>query len=307
MSKEFTKSFDDSPLHVYYIKLDLEDDGTYSPDIQKFSDELFYDLPSFAFGSKQVEKVIQDETSKGVGIAEVIQKLGVKSARMLYDVSEMRDAIEYYKTNPVEDKYLKKGEFGELLLYHFLKEYHNTDNLISKIYFKDTANMPAHGFDAVHLDVENKTIWLGESKLYKDKNSAMTALAGDVEEHFNRNFFNSEFMTITNRVKDENLVQDEWVRKIIDPDTETFEKLAKINIALFAGFDSKIFENYSPKLSGEFLEKLKKEVSSLQKSFEDKNKSSWKDDLNIYLIFFPMVSKNDVVSHLHKKLIGRAM
>ena len=86
MSKEFTKSFDDSPLHVYYIRLDLEDDGTYSPDIQKFSDELFYDLPSFAFGSKQVEKVIQDETSKGVGIAEVIQKLGVKSARMLYDV-----------------------------------------------------------------------------------------------------------------------------------------------------------------------------------------------------------------------------
>ncbi|WP_195212876.1 hypothetical protein [Lactococcus garvieae] len=52
MSKEFTKSFDDSPLHVYYIRLDLEDDGTYSPDIQKFSDELFYDLPSFAFGSK---------------------------------------------------------------------------------------------------------------------------------------------------------------------------------------------------------------------------------------------------------------
>ena len=85
MSKEFTKSFDDSPLHVYYIRLDLEDDGTYSPDIQKFSDELFYDLPSFAFGSKQVEKVIQTNFKRS-RIAEVIQKLGVKSARMLYDV-----------------------------------------------------------------------------------------------------------------------------------------------------------------------------------------------------------------------------
>ena len=39
--------------------------------------------------------------------------------------------------------------------------------------------------DAVHLDVENKTIWLENLNFIKIK---MTALAGDVEEHFNRNF-----------------------------------------------------------------------------------------------------------------------
>ena len=47
-------------------------------------------------------------------------------------------------------------------------------------------------------------------------------------------------MTLLIVKKMKNLVQDEWVRKI-DPDTETFEKISKNNIALFAGFDSKIF------------------------------------------------------------------
>jgi len=36
-----------------------------------------------------------------------------------------------------EDKYIKRGEFGELLLYHLLHEYFGADALISKIYFKD--------------------------------------------------------------------------------------------------------------------------------------------------------------------------
>lgn len=44
-----------------------------------------------------------------------------------------------------------KKEFIELLLHLLLREYKHTIPLISKVYFKDSAGVPAHGFDAVHI------------------------------------------------------------------------------------------------------------------------------------------------------------
>lgn len=56
-------------------------------------------------------------------------------------------ALTVYTT----DKYKRRGEFGELILHLLLRDFHNTIPLISTIYFRDSPNVPAHGFDGVHI------------------------------------------------------------------------------------------------------------------------------------------------------------
>lgn len=290
-------------LHIFYIAFDLFDDGIRQAE-EKFYDELFNDIPTFSLGPDVLNKKL--EKTGPTGIVPILRE----AMKKIYRVPEIREARERYLDNTiVEDKYIRRGEFGELLLYHLLHECFNADALISKIYFKDSANLPPHGFDAVHVDLENKIIWLGESKLYKDGKAAIDALSKDVDEHFNIDFFESEFQIITNRIEGDNYPK--WIEELVDPNKQVLKKLAKINIALFAGFDSEMLNKMSenPTLSENDIEVdnlknvLHTEIAQLNERLDRKiQKHCWKNKLNIYLFLFPMCDKNKFVADLHRKL-----
>lgn len=196
-------------VHTFYIGFDLDDFGKISQVKKKFYDELFDDIASFAFGSHNVMKRIKEPQD--------ISKVQREALRKMYNIPELQEASRYYlESDLVEDKYLKRGEFGELLLYHLLHEYFNADALISKIYFKDSMGLPAHGFDAVHVDSDNQILWIGESKLYSESSSAIDALMKDLEEHFRISFFDSEFVIIENRVHDSDIELDDFMKKLIN-------------------------------------------------------------------------------------------
>jgi len=291
-------------VHVFHIKFDLLDDGLNQVK-GKFNDELFDDIPAFAFGPENMQTKINEK-----GIIPTVRE----AMKKMYAIPEIQDAqMEYLNSSNTEDKYLRRGEFGELLLYHLLHEYFNADALISKIYFKDSAGLPAHGFDAVHVDIESKTLWLGESKLYKKSTSAIDELVKDVigftdskgkkhMGHFSTDFFNSEFQIITNRVHDANVEYPEFIKNLIDPNTRTLDKLANINIALFAGFDSDAIKTYDEDF---FQAKLHDEVEILRlranKGLKD---HPWNKHLNVFLFLFPLDDKRAFVSSLHQKLKG---
>lgn len=284
-------------LHVFYISFDLDDNGDYVQIKSEFYNELFNDITSFAFGAKNVMSRIKEPQD--------ITRIQREALRKIYSIPEIKEASDYYlSSNIVEDKYLKRGEFGELMLYHLLHEYFNAEALISKIYFKDSNGLAPHGFDAVHVDSNNRLLWLGESKLYKDGNKAIDALMRDLEEHFNRNFFREEFTIITNRVHDSNMEVDEFIKCLIDPETKVLDKLAKINVALFAGFDSKAISDKN-RNQLQFREKLNGEITRLYNKVEQKRKQhKWNEHLNLYLFLFPLDSKNEFVKDLHCKLKG---
>lgn len=294
----------DEKVHVFYIGFDLLDDGLNQVK-EKFYNELFNDIPAFAFGTDIMNKK-QNESGMVPTVREAMRKL--------YAIPEIQAAQkEYLNSTSTEDKYLRRGEFGELLLYHLLHEYFNADALISKIYFKDSASIPAHGFDAVHVDLENETLWLGESKLYISSTSAIDELVKDVvgfkdkdgkehKGHFNTDFFNSEFQIITNRVHDTGENYPEFIEKLIDPNTKTLDKLANINIALFAGFNSKSLKNFDETT---FSDSLNSEIEKLiSESKEGLSKHPWNQYLNLFLFMFPLDDKRAFVSSLHQKLKG---
>lgn len=282
-------------LHVFYIGFDIDDVGNYVQTKAEFYNELFDDIISFAFGAKNVMSRIKEPQD--------ITKVQREALEKMYSIPEIKEARDYYlDSDIVEDKYLKRGEFGELILYHLLHEYFSADALISKIYFKDSIGLAPHGFDAVHVDVDNKLLWIGESKLYKDANKAIDALMGDLDEHFNRDFFHDEFTIITNRVHDSNVEVDEFVQTLIDPETKVLDKLVNINVALFAAFDS---EAMSIMDHTQFKTKLDTEIQRLRdKANRKSGKHPWNKHLNLFLFLFPLDSKNDFVKDLHLKLKG---
>ena len=115
-------------------------------------------------------------------------------------------------------------------------------------------------------------------------------------------FLNSEFQIITNRVHDSKKQHDDYILKILDPNTKTLDKLAQINIALFAGFESSALKSFD-KIS--FLDDLKQEVIDLEKRAQNQLKShSWYNNMNIFILFFPLDNKREFVSELHQKLKG---
>ncbi|QCT75273.1 DUF1837 domain-containing protein [Macrococcoides canis] len=303
MAKNFTEycKHNDN-LHVFYIGFDLLDNGIGQVK-DKFYNEVFDNLPAFAFG----ESVLKQKISNN-GLVPTLRE----AFNLIYNIPEVKIARDHYINNNVEDKYLKRGEFGELILFHLLKEFFNASSLISKIYFKDSLGLPPHGFDAVHVDVENETIWLGESKLYQDKNRAINELVKDVigythngkeyKGHFCVDFFNSEFQIITNRLNDSKEKYPEFITKLLDSDTKTLDKLAKINIALFAAFDSSVIKNYN-EIS--FEKELREEVEALYKLADKKlTNHPWHNHMNVFLFLFPLDDKMNFVRDLHLKLQG---
>lgn len=291
-------------VHAFYIGFDLLDNGL-EQDKLSFYNELFDDIPAFAFGPEVLE-----EKCNSLGIVPTLRE----ALKNIYAIPEIQEAsIEYLESNNTEDKYIKRGEFGELLLYHLLHEYFDADALISKIYFKDSKSLPAHGFDAVHVDVGNQILWLGESKLYVSGTRAIDELVKDVigftdakgqfhKGHFSTDFFNTEFQIITNRVHGSKYNYPDFIKKLIDPSTKTLDKLASINVALFAGFESSVLESYGTK---EFEDKLSNGISRLKdRSNEGLSTHAWNNNLNLYLFLFPVDNKRELVSALHQKLKG---
>ena len=280
-------------LHIYYISFDLLNNG-HGQVKDKFYNELFDDIPAFAFGTD-----VMNLKKNEIGLVPTVRE----AMNRIYAIKEIQEASrEYLDSKSTEDKYIKRGEFGELLLYHLLHEYFGADALISKIYFKDSAGSVAHGFDAVHVDTTKKIIWLGESKLYKNSSTAVRELAKDVVNHFNINFLDSEFQIITNRIHDSKIDCDDYILKLLDPETKTLDKLASIKVCLFAAFESDSLINFS---KDAFEETLEKEVKKLDKKMNSLlNQHPWINYLDIYLLAFPLDDKREFVSSLHQKLKG---
>ena len=289
-------------LVSYYVGFDLNDEGEMEYRIKEFVKIIINIIPEFAFGYHQGTKT--DNT-------EIITKVS-EAARAIYKIKEFREVSDLYLDDQfldddieIEKKYLKRGEFGELILHFLLKNFHGTVPLISKVYFKDSYGHAVHGFDSVHVHEESKTLWLGESKLYTDGKKGLSALIEDIKEHFNRNYLNDEFSIISKRVKDSGHLEDSaktWL-DLLDSSTKLAEKLNKIVVPLICTYSCDLFHKHSDVDDEDFLLEYQQEVEKLKKHFDDNYKHPWKQNLQVIVILFPVQSKNLLIKKLHEKLI----
>ena len=94
----------------------------------------------------------------------------------------------------------KGSELAEILLYGIMKHYYKALPIVPKIFYKQNSQDNAKGSDSVHLVIENDndfSIWLGESKFYKDLASAMTEAIKSIKDALSTEKIKKENRIIT--------------------------------------------------------------------------------------------------------------
>jgi len=289
----------EADLKTYLVGFDIDDEGENKYRWKELINLLQNVIFEFAFGHH-----LDPDSTK------LIDQLS-DAAKSIYKIEEFRKVKEIYVDNSgyIDDddedlkKYLKKGEFGELILHLILRDFHNTIPLLSKIYFKDSYGVTVHGFDAVHIQPDNKTIWLGESKLYTDGKKGVEALIQDIKEHFQRDYLNNEFVIISKKIEPyDNIPQKEEWLKLMNKKSKLKDVLNSVTIPLLCTYSSNNFTKHNDENLKEFIEDYEKEVRNLKKHFDEKNDHPLKSDLNIILLLFPVQCKNELIRRMHKKL-----
>lgn len=296
--KIITQKINEAELSTFFVGFDINDTGEIQYRIKPLIEKLTHVIHEFAFGFHEGEST--DNT-------EILPKL-IEAAQSIYKIDAFQKVKDLCQegeglADDVEDKYLRRGEFGELILHLLLRDFHNTIPLLSKVYFKDSFGHAVHGFDAVHIEPNTKTLWLGESKLYKDGKAGIRALITDIEEHFKSDYLNSEFLIISKKLKhfDNIPEKDHWI-DLMNKSTKLVDQLTSINIPLLCTYTCDLFKLHSDETSDSFVENYIKEMRELKKYFDENNNHPLKTKLNIILVLFPVQNKVELVKGLHKKL-----
>lgn len=296
--KIISHKINEAELSTFLVGFDLNDDGEKEYRLKPLIDRLTNVMYEFAFGFHDGE--VTDNT-------EILTKL-TEAAKSIYKIDSFQQVKDIYDNNgsiddDVEDKYLRRGEFGELILHLLLRDFYETTPLLSKIYFKDSFGHTVHGFDAIHIQQKTKTLWLGESKLYHSGKKGVKALIQDIEEHFKSDYLNSEFLIVSKKIKhfDNIIDKDHWL-DVMSKSTKLIDQLDTINIPLLCTYNSDLFSNYSDENAKEFLDEYMAEVRELKRYFDENNNHPLKTNLNIILILFPVQNKVELVKALHNKL-----
>ena len=169
------------------INWDFDDSGKKVYMEKDFVSSVMNYLPEYSMGydtdGTQQTRIIGylREVANGVikikRINEIRQYLDQKIPHDQWDP----DILKTYRT---------KGVFSELILHFILRDFKHTIPLISKVYFKDSNAIEAHGFDAVH--VSDDILWLGETKFYNNGEGGIKALVNDLNNHFKKDFSSEE-------------------------------------------------------------------------------------------------------------------
>lgn len=302
--KVITQHISKSDLKAYFVGFDINDANERYYRLNELVNLMEDVIPEFAFGHHEGKYVLRTKT---IGLVR-------EAARSIYRIKDFEEVKKIYVSggsisdDDISKKYLKRGEFGELLLHLLLRDFHNTIPLLSKIYFKDAYNATTHGFDAVHVQPESSTLWLGEAKLYDDGKKGLKALIEDIKEHFKRDYLNSEFAIISKKLKpyDNIYLKNRWL-SLMDEKTKLIDLFRSINIPLLCTYTSPNFTKYNDEHLTQFISDYNAEINDLKKYFDDNNDSPVRTNLNTILLLFPVQSKKDLVKSMHEKLSNLQM
>lgn len=288
----------ETTINGYWVGYDISDTGEYEYRWDPFIRLLLNVIHEFAFGFHEGPYTDNKQTLSKV----------VEAARAIYKITEFQKVrYIYINDNSIqddtEDKYLRRGEFGELILHLLLRDFHNTIPLLSKIYFKDSFGQAVHGFDAVHIEPVKKTLWLGEAKIYFDPKRGISSLIEDIKTHIKSDYLNDEFSIISKKIRllEEVKERDYWLN-LLHNSTKLSDQLLSITIPLLCVYSSDLFNKYNDEDLDNFKKEFQRNIYDIKKYFDDKNDHPLKTKLNIILLLFPIKCKKELIKRLHYKL-----
>jgi len=282
------------------INYDLTDKGRYAYMEDELVDVIMNYLPEYSMGC-------DSKTSSIIELVPLIRE----AAKSLIKIKRIDDIKRYLDNHTPYDQweaevlklYSTKGIFSEMILHFILRDFKKTIPLISKIYFKDSSAIEAHGFDAVHITPEDKTLWLGESKFYNNGKRGLKALIDDLNHHFVKDYLNDQFIIISRALIHNSTLRDEWIVTLSQAKTLS-EKFDMIKIPLLC-----IYEDQFPKQviaavneQGDIDTLCLDHIAELKSYYDTNNSYINKQHVQILLILLPVESKDKIVAKMLEKI-----
>lgn len=282
------------------INFDLTDEGKYSYMDDDFIESVMNYLPEYAMGQDPIP-------SNPVKLIPYLRE-AAKSVIKIKKIDEIKHYLDeetpYQNWDPEVLKiYNSKGIFSELILHFLLREFKNTISLVSKIYFKDSYSHEAHGFDAVHVSVNDNKLWLGETKFYNNGKRGIKALIDDLNTHFKHDYLKEQFVIISRALVHNNELREEWIQKLNET-ARLADKLDMIIIPLLCIYEDTVADEIIAAINeGTDSDTIYLEhVSELKKYFDENNTFINKERVQTLLILLPVESKDKIVSGMLSKI-----
>ena len=289
----------ESDLNSFLIDTDIGDDGIRKYMLEEFAKVVMEVIPEYVFAHYENEEIND---------LNAVSKLR-EAAHSIYKIKEFELMRRYYLYGDLEAKqeldnssYKNRGEFGELILHFLLRDFKGTMPLISKVYFKDSSGVPAHGFDTVHISPNEKVLWLGESKFYSNGKVGIKKLLEDLEEHFKKEYLDEQFIIIKKNLECNEIPQRQrWIEELSNCN-KLGDKLNMINIPMLCTYENDIYTKFEDLNEADAINYHELNVRELKKYFDDENKHPLKSRLNVILLLFPVKNKKELITLLHEKL-----
>ena len=286
-------------LNSFLVDMDIDDSGNPLYQLDELTKAILNTVPEYVYAHYEDPAIPQ---------VDAVDKLR-EAAKSIYKIKDYQLMRQWYLDGDVNARdELKKsgsarrGEFGELLLHLLLRDFKGTIPLISKVYFKDAAGVPAHGFDSVHITPDDDTLWLGESKFYTDSERGIKQLLKDLAEHFKTDYLNEQFLIIKKSLENNAIPQrDEWIKKLSDCN-KLADKLKMINIPMLCTYPHDIYKLHSDMQSDAATAYHETNIRDLKNLFDKNNNHPLKSQLNIILLLFPINNKKELIAKLHERL-----
>lgn len=282
------------------INYDLTDEGKYSYMDDDFIESVMNYLPEYALGQDPIP-------SNPVKLIPYLRE-AAKSVIKIKKIDEIKHYLDeetpYQNWDPEVLKiYNSKGIISELILHFLLRELKNTISLVSKIYFKDSYSHEAHGFDAVHVSVNDNKLWLGETKFYNNGKRGIKALIDDLNTHFKHDYLKEQFVIISRALVHNNELREEWIQKLNEA-ARLSDKLDMIIIPLLCIYEDTVADEIIAAINaGTDSDTIYLEhVSELKKYFDENNTFINKERVQTLLILLPVESKDKIVSGMLSKI-----
>lgn len=276
---------DENDLNSFLIDLDIGDDGLPYYPLNEFANSLINTIPEYVFANYEDPNIPQNDA---------VEKLR-EAARSIYKIKDFDIMRKWYLEKDENAKAAidkmsanRRGEFGELLLHLILRDFKGTVPLISKVYFKDSSGVPAHGFDTVHISPSEKILWLGESKFYVDAKNGLRDLLDDLGNHFTRSFLDDQFVIIKKNLSNNSIPQrDEWIKNLSQC-TALKAKINLINIPLLCIYSHDIYKKFADFSDAQAITYHEANIRELKEYFDNHNTHPLKNQLNVILLLFPI-------------------
>ncbi|MFC0131503.1 hypothetical protein CR105_25585 [Massilia eurypsychrophila] len=212
----------------------------------------------------------------------------VQSARLVKEARALFRRPEVTAEDPDET-----GEAGEALLFFLTEAILKAPQIVAKMELKTNHRDEVKGSDGIHArwDPTSNIVdfYFGESKLYKDVNSAISAVIKSVNGFHDNEMYRHELVMVTKHFK----YADEKVRERISDLIKRGEPGAgaRLNHACLIGYDWAKYKSLdSADLKNDFLAHLVEDSQKIIKNLDKKFESFEKLHLRFEFFFIPFPS-----------------